>query len=91
MWLQQFKTLVNWQKWLTRRKNVYKKKKCLQKKWKAFQFCMIKELKVLLRKSSQKFRFCRKPLKQVATENILKIAVMKQLVPCSVSKILTKY
>ena len=65
---------------------------CLQ----AFQFCMIKELKVLkkkccskrLGKSSRKFGFCRKW--QVATENILRIAVLKKLLPCSVSEILTK-
>ena len=30
-------------------------------------------------------------LEQVATENILKIDVLKKLMPCSVSEILTKY
>ena len=30
-------------------------------------------------------------LEHVATENILKIDVLKKLVPCSVSEILTKY
>ena len=30
-------------------------------------------------------------LEQVATENILKIHVLKKLMPCSVSEILTKY
>ena len=30
-------------------------------------------------------------LEQVATENILKIDVLKKMMPCSVSEILTKY
>ena len=30
-------------------------------------------------------------LEQVATENILKIDILKKLMPCSVSEILTKY
>ena len=30
-------------------------------------------------------------LEQVATENILKIDVLKKLMPCSVSEVLTKY
>ena len=30
-------------------------------------------------------------LEQVATENILNIAVLKKLVPCSVSEVLTTY
>ena len=30
-------------------------------------------------------------LEQVATENILKITVLKKMVPCSLSEILTKY
>ena len=30
-------------------------------------------------------------LEQVATENILKIDVLKKLMPCSVSEIITKY
>ena len=47
MWVWRFKALINWWKWPG---YFYKKTKFLQKKWKFFQFCMIKELKVLKKK-----------------------------------------
>ena len=75
-----------------------KRKKCLQKRVKS----LIKELKVLKKKMVFKTPGKKYPkvknlqkmvilLEQVATENILKIAILKNLVPCSVSEILTKY
>ena len=63
---------------------------------------MLKELKVLKKKMLFKMPRRRWPesldfeemvilLEQLATENILKIDVLKKLMPCSVSEILTKY
>ena len=63
---------------------------------------MIKELKVLKKKDAVQNAQKKVAesldseemvilLEQVATENILKIDVLKKLMPCSVSEILTKY